>query len=302
MNTLGIDIGGTKIAGGVVSPEGELLQRVEKPTHAQDPDAIVATIRDIVESLQGPEHSPAVGVAVAAFLDAKRETLYFSPNITWKNFPLKAKLQDALGRPVTLENDANAAGWAEYRFGAAKASESMIMLTMGTGVGGAIVEGGRLMVGGFGAAGELGHIVIEPGGLRCGCGNNGCLEQYASGTALMREARARLGDQNLTSEQLAVLLENNDARAMDAFKVVCDAMGRGIASLVAVTDPDTVVIGGGVAKAGELLGRQITESFHAHYGSHQKRPTANIAVATLGNTAGIIGAADLAHHATLSGA
>jgi glucokinase len=301
VNTLGIDIGGTKIAGGVVSPEGELLQRVEKPTHAQDPDAIISTIREIVDSLHGPEHSPTVGVAVAAFLDAKREKLYFSPNITWKNFPLKAKLQEVLDRPVILENDANAAGWAEYRFGAAKASESMMMLTMGTGVGGAIVEAGRLMVGGFGAAGELGHIVIEPGGLLCGCGNKGCLEQYASGTALMREARARVGDQNLTSEQLAVLLENKDAQALDAFRVVCDAMGRGIASLVAVTDPDTVVIGGGVAKAGELLGRQITESFHAHYGSRHKRPTANIAVATLGNTAGIIGAADLAHHATVSG-
>ena len=295
MNTLGIDIGGTKIAGGLVSPDGELLERVEKPTNAHDPDAIIASILEIQESLASSPQNSAVGVAVAAFLDAKRETLFFSPNISWTNFPLKATLQAALNRPVVLENDANAAGWAEFRFGAAKASRSMIMLTMGTGIGGAVVDGGRLMVGSFGSAGELGHIIIEPGGLACGCGNRGCLEQYASGTALMREARARLGDETLTSRQLAVLLERRDPQAMDVFTGVCDAMGRGITTLVAVTDPDMVVIGGGVAKAGALLRDTIAQSFESHYGSRHKRPIAEIAIATLGNTAGIIGAADLAH-------
>jgi glucokinase len=301
VNTLGIDIGGTKIAGGLVSPEGELLERVEQPTDASDPEAIIASVLDIQKILSSSSQTSEVGVAVAAFLDANRETLYFSPNISWTNFPLKARLQEVLDRPVVLENDANAAGWAEFRFGAARASRSMIMLTMGTGIGGAVVDSGRLMVGSFGSAGELGHIIIEPGGLECGCGNRGCLEQYASGTALMREARARLGEQTLTSGELAVLLERGDPSAMEAFTAVCDAMGRGITSLVAVTDPDMVVIGGGVAKAGTLLRETIAQSFHFHYGSRNKRPIAEIAIATLGNMAGIIGAADLAHLASQHG-
>lgn len=295
-HALGIDIGGTKIAGGVVSESGELLHRLEKPTRAQDPDTIIATVAEIVAELSTSESHLTVGVAVAAFLDPGRENLYFSPNIEWKDFPLRDRLESKLGRPVTIENDANAAGWAEYRFGGARDSVSMIMLTMGTGVGGAVIDRGQLLVGGFGTAGELGHIIIRPGGLECGCGNRGCLEQYASGTALMRDARESLSRPNLSAEDLTALLESADAEATDVLRGVCDSMGLGIASLVAVTDPDTVVIGGGVARAGSLLGDMITKSFLSHYGTSAKRPTATIVVAELGNTAGMIGAADLARH------
>lgn len=295
-HALGIDIGGTKIAGGVVSESGELLHRLEKPTRAQDPDTIIATVAEIVAELSTSESHLTVGVAVAAFLDPGRENLYFSPNIEWKDFPLRDRLESKLGRPVTIENDANAAGWAEYRFGGARDSVSMIMLTMGTGVGGAVIDRGQLLVGGFGTAGELGHIIIRPGGLECGCGNRGCLEQYASGTALMRDARESLSRPNLSAEDLTALLESADAEATDVLRGVCDSMGLGIASLVAVTDPDTVVIGGGVARAGSLLGDMITKSFLSHYGASAKRPTATIVVAELGNTAGMIGAADLARH------
>lgn len=293
---VGIDIGGTKIAGGVVSESGDLLARLEKPTQADDPEAIIASVADIVSELSGEDSAATVGVAVAAFLDSPRENLYFSPNISWKNFPLKDRLESALGRHVRVENDANAAGWAEYRFGAAQGSTSMMMLTMGTGVGGAVIDRGRLVVGGFGAGGELGHIIIRPGGLECGCGNRGCLEQYASGTALMRDARAHLGHPQLTVEGLTALLESADPEALEVLRAVCDSMGLGIASLVAVTDPDTVVIGGGVARAGTLLGHMITEAFDVHYGAASNRPAASIVVATLGNTAGMIGAADLARN------
>ena len=292
-NSLGIDIGGTKIAGGIVSESGELLQRVEKSTPAANPEAIVATVVEIVSELSSADTQPTVGVAVAAFLDPDRANVYFSPNITWKDFPLKNRLEAELDRPVIVENDANAAAWAEYRFGGARDSVSMIMLTMGTGVGGAVIDRGELLVGGFGTAGELGHIIVRPGGLECGCGNRGCLEQYASGTALMRDARDSLGEPNLTVEQLTKRLEAADADAMDVLRRVCDSMGLGIASLVAVTDPDTVVIGGGVARAGVVLGDMIREAFLSHYGASAKRPTAAIVVAELGNTAGIIGAADL---------
>jgi len=292
--TCGIDIGGTKIAAGLVNAGGELSQRRERPTNALDPLAIIDTVVEMVSELDGDHVASAVGVAAAAFLNRTRDRVYFAPNIAWADFPLQDVLEQRLGRLVTLENDANAAGWAEFQFGAAKHARSMVMLTMGTGVGGAVVEGGRLLVGGFGAAGELGHIIIEPEGLLCGCGNRGCLEQYASGTALMREARSDLGRPELTPEEMTELLVGGDSAAIAVLHRVCDAMGRGIASLVAVTDPEVVVIGGGVAKAGTLVSDPIAESFRRHYGASERRPVPRIVVATLGNNAGVIGAADLA--------
>jgi glucokinase len=292
--TCGIDIGGTKIAAGLVSAEGELSQRIERPTNPSDPHAIIDTVAQMMDQLDSDQVARSVGVAAAAFLDRTRERIYFAPNIAWLDFPLQDVLEQRLGRPVTVENDANAAGWAEFQFGAAKNAHSMVMLTMGTGVGGAIVEGGRLLVGGFGTAGELGHIVIEPGGLLCGCGNRGCLEQYASGTALMREARSDLDRPELTSEEMTQLVVTGDSAAIAVLHKVCDAMGRGITSLVAVTDPEVVVIGGGVAQAGALVSDPITESFKRHYGAYDRRPVPRIVTATMGNSAGVIGAADLA--------
>ena len=302
MYTCGIDIGGTKIAAGLVSAEGELSQRIERPTNPSDPQAIIDTVVEMVAELDGDHVARAVGVAAAAFLDRTRDRVYFAPNIAWSDFPLQDVLEQRLLRPVTLENDANAAGWAEFQFGAAKHAHSMVMLTMGTGVGGAIVEDGRLLIGGFGAAGELGHIIIEPNGLLCGCGNRGCLEQYASGTALMREARSDLKRPELTSEEMTDLLAAGDSAAIAVLHRVCDAMGRGITSLVAVTDPEVVVIGGGVAKAGSLVSDPITESFRRHYGAYDRRPVPRIVVATMGNSAGVIGAADLARLQRPSGA
>jgi glucokinase len=294
VDTLGIDIGGTKIGGAIVDEAGTILHRVFRPTPATDPDRIVEVCLEIVHELTGIADAGALGVAAAAFLDQKREKVYFAPNIAWRDFPLKARMEDVVGMPVRIENDANAAGWAEFRFGAARDARSMMMLTMGTGVGGALIDNGVLMIGGFGSAGELGHIVIEPDGLLCGCGNRGCLEQYASGTALMRIARETVGNPELSSDDLAELLIAGNALAHSALETVCDAMGRGIASLVAVTDPEVVVIGGGVARAGSVLSDLIQSRFLAHYPPAALRPVASIVVATMGNSAGVVGAADLA--------
>lgn len=302
MYACGIDIGGTKIAGGLVSPEGELVSRLEVPTDAVDPLAIVEAVAQLVDELGSDAVIPTVGVAAAAFLNRERTRVYFAPNIAWSDFDLKDVLEQRLGRPVRLENDANAAGWAEFQFGAARSALSMVMLTMGTGVGGAVVDNGRLLIGGFGAAGELGHIIIEPGGLLCGCGNRGCLEQYASGTALMREAREALGHESLTTAEMTGLLEGGDPEALAVLHTICDAMGRGIASLVAVTDPEIVVIGGGVAAAGSLITEPITASFARNYGAYNRRPVPEIVVATMGNTAGMVGAADLAREPQSRGA
>jgi len=297
VDALGIDIGGTKIAAALVSPEGDVSTVLSRPTTADDPESIIAAVAELVEELSGPQVLHTVGVAAAAFLDRGRDNVYLAPNISWTNFPLRARLVDALDRPVLLENDANAAGWAEFQFGAARTAESMIMLTIGTGVGGAIVESGKLLLGGFGAGAELGHLIIEPGGRLCGCGTRGCLEQYASGTALVREARALLGREDVSSAELMELFEHGDDRARDALEKVGTALGVGISSLVAVIDPEVIVIGGGVAAAGEHLLDPVRRSFQATYGPYGGRPTPDILVATLGNTAGVVGAADLARQA-----
>jgi len=198
VNTLGIDIGGTKIACARVSDTGEVLAWETRPTTPEDPEGIVSAIAELVTALDNGDCRPVLGVAVAAFLNRDRDSIFLSPNIAWPQFPLKDELEKRLGRGVVLENDANAAGWGEFQFGAARDATSMITLTIGTGVGGAIVDDGRLIMGGFGVAGELGHLIVEPNGHLCGCGNRGCLEQYASGTALMREARQELGNPALT--------------------------------------------------------------------------------------------------------
>lgn len=302
MYALGIDIGGTKIAGARVAPDGAIVDSFSLPTTPHDVDNIVATVGELVGMLSTPDTVDTVGVAVAAFLDKSRDTIFFAPNIDWRDFPIKARLQATLGRSVRVENDANAAGWGEFSWGAARSAQSMMMLTMGTGVGGALVEDGRLLTGGFGSAGELGHIIIEPGGRLCGCGNQGCLEQYASGTALMRQAREATKTPDLSPADLTALVQAGDAIAMEVLTDVCAAMGRGIASLVAVTDPEIVVIGGGVADAGPLVTELITASFHATYGPVSRRPIATIVPATLGNTAGMVGAAELARASFLESA
>ncbi|BDZ50420.1 hypothetical protein GCM10025867_26610 [Frondihabitans sucicola] len=194
MQAIGIDIGGTKIAGGVVTELGEIVaeRRVPTPT-SSDSEAIVTAVVAMIRELQ--EIAPkdggdvvAAGVAAPGFIDAAQSTVYYTPNIPWRNEPLRARLNAELDLHITIDNDANAAGWAEFRFGAGRLASDMTMLTIGTGVGGAIVTEDRLFRGGFGTGGELGHMRVVPDGLLCGCGAHGCIEQYGSGRALLRMA------------------------------------------------------------------------------------------------------------------
>ena len=189
MQAIGIDIGGTKIAGGIVDELGSISRFERVPTDATDSAAIESAIVAMIEDLAGGERLP-VGVAAPGFIDASQSTVYYTPNIPWRNEPLRERLEERLGLPVVVDNDANAAGWAEFRFGAGRLDSDMVMLTSGTGVGGAVIAGDRLLRGGFGAAGELGHLRIVPDGILCGCGARGCIEQYGSGRALQRMANA----------------------------------------------------------------------------------------------------------------
>lgn len=308
MHAIGIDIGGTKIAGAVVTDSGEIVSEERRPTPAGDPGAIIDVVVAMIGRLAAGRDIRAAGVAAAGFIDADQSTVYYAPNINWRNEPFRARLSERIDLDITIDNDANAAGWAEFRFGAGRSVSDMTMLTVGTGVGGAIVTGGRLLRGGFGAGAELGHLRVVPDGLLCGCGSRGCIEQYGSGRALLRmageiadaggiglglaEARAATG--TLSGDDVAALIVQRDAGALKALRELGGWLGQACASLSAVLDPQLFVLGGGVAIAGELLLESVRESYLTHLPARGYHPEPGFTIAELVNNAGVVGAADLA--------
>lgn len=308
MHAIGIDIGGTKIAGALVDAQGQIVLEERVPSPAGDPEAMVDAVVGLIERLSANHEVIGAGVAAAGFIDADQSTIIYAPNISWRNEPFKAKLEAKLNIPVIIENDANAAGWAEYRYGAGRGFKHMIMLTIGTGVGGAVITDSHMLRGGFGIAGELGHLRVVPDGLLCGCGQNGCLESYASGTALLRTARelaasnspegARLREieaeaGQLTGHEVYKAILEGDKGALRLLSELGSWLGQAIGSLVAVLDPEVVVIGGGVSAAGDLLLNPIREAYLAHLPARGYRPELKITTAEFVNDAGVVGAADL---------
>lgn len=305
---IGIDIGGTKIAGGVVAVDGRIITEHRVATAADDPRAIIEAVTAMVGMLGQGREITAVGVAAPGFIDRDRSVIRYAPNIAWREEPLRRLLSERLGLPVTIDNDANAAGWAEYRFGAGRDVHDMTMLTIGTGVGGAIVSGGELFRGGFGAGGELGHMRLVPDGLPCGCGARGCVEQYGSGRALLRmaneiaevggiglalaEARAEHGE--LDGAIVGELIAAGDPGARHVLRDVGGWLGQACASLGAVLDPQRFVFGGGLAIAGELLLDPVREAYRLHAPAHGYHPEPEFVIAQLEAGAGVVGAADLA--------
>jgi glucokinase len=284
---IGVDVGGTKVAAGVVDDDGRLVAETRCETPSES-DTVLDAVVSVVSELRDGRDVEAVGVGVAGYVDAERSTMLFAPNLPWENVPVRARLEDALGCAVVVENDANSAAWAEYRYGAGQGEPDLVCLTVGTGIGCGIVLDGVLYRGRFGIAGEPGHVCVERGGVPCGCGNEGCLEQYASGTALSRYASGRSG------EAVTAAARGGEREAVAAFARVGMWLGRGLADLAAVLDPGLFVIGGGVADAGELLLGPTRESFAASLSGAAHRPHADVRLAALGNTAGLVGAADLA--------
>ncbi|QEO13204.1 ROK family glucokinase [Agromyces intestinalis] len=304
---IGIDIGGTKIAGAVIDELGEIVDAERVPTPLE-PGALEDAVVEMITRLQSHHEVAAVGVAAAGFVDAAQSTVFYAPNIDWRNEPLRQKLEARVGTTVVVDNDANAAGWAEFRFGAGRLVSDMVMLTIGTGVGGAIVANDHLFRGGFGAGAELGHLRLVPGGYACGCGQHGCLEQYGSGRALLRMADeiadaggigqrlARVRDEHgaLDGRLIGALIMEEDAGAIAALRQLGHWIGEASASLAAVLDPQRFVIGGGVADAGELLLDPIREAFRQHLPARGYHPEPDFVIAELVNDAGVVGAADLA--------
>jgi glucokinase len=308
VHAIGIDIGGTKIAGAVVAENGDIVAEERVATQAGDSDAIIDAVIRMIERLSIGHTIVAAGVAAPGFIDATQSTVYYTPNISWRNEPLRDRLLERVQLDITIDNDANAAGWAEFRFGVGRGVSDMTMLTIGTGVGGAIVSQGRLFRGGFGAGAELGHVRIVPDGLPCGCGARGCIEQYGSGRALLRMANeiadvggiglaladARREHGTLDGATVGTLIAAGDPGALHALEELGHWLGQACASLSAVLDPQLFVFGGGVAEAGDLLLDPVREAYRQHLPARGYHPEPEFVIAQLVNNAGVVGAADLA--------
>ncbi len=309
--SIGIDVGGTKILGGVVDENGKVLARVRKETPPQGGAALTQSIAETAIALMAIHEVTSVGVSAAGFVSSDRQTMLATPNIAdWNGVNLDYELTNLIGLSVVIENDANAAAWGEAKFGAGRNQDHMIMLTIGTGIGGGIIIDGALYRGAFGIAAEFGHLRVVPEGHLCGCGARGCFEQYASGKALLRYAREAInaspesgrnllarGDgtvAGLTGQAITQAAREGDPVALVAFNTTGQWLGAGIASLSVLLDPACVVIGGGVIDAGEILLKPTRESLVRTMPFAGKHPYPTLIGAVLGNEAGLVGVADLA--------
>ncbi|MEU6997582.1 ROK family glucokinase [Nonomuraea sp. NPDC046570] len=307
MLTIGVDIGGTKVAAGVVDEEGKVLQSALRPTPADRPDLVAETVASVVEELSQGREIEAVGLGAAGFVDETRSVVRFAPNLAWREEPLQKKVSGLVGLPVVVENDANAMAWAESRFGAGRDQTHVVCITVGTGIGGGLVFDGALFRGRWGMGAELGHMQVVPEGRLCGCGNLGCWEQYASGNALVKTAtelaeaqpeRASillgLAGGTIEGEEVTEAARRGDDASLAAFAEIADWLGQGLADLVAVLDPGCFIIGGGVSRAADLFLDRTRETFARSLTGRGHRPVAEIRLAELGASAGLVGAADLA--------
>jgi glucokinase len=309
--TIGVDVGGTKILGGVVDASGKIIQSSRRDTPKQGGDFLTDAIAEVINELAAAHSVTRAGISAAGFVSSDRKTMLATPNISgWNGINLQAALQMRTGLNIIIENDANSAAWAEAKHGAGKGHSEMLILTVGTGIGGGIVIDGQLYRGAFGIAAEFGHLRVVPDGHLCGCGARGCFEQYASGNALVRHAKEAIsaspdashnllqrGDgtiAGLTGKHISDAARAGDSVALAAFNTTGHWLGAGIASLAVLLDPSIVVIGGGVIDAGEILLAPTRTSLERHMPFLGKHPMPEVVAAVLGNDAGLVGVADLA--------
>ncbi len=309
---IGVDVGGTKVLAGVVDESGYVSRTSRRATPGrrvdirQVEDALDAAVLDVADGVP----IAGVGVAAAGFVDAAGERVMFAPHLPWQGENVRGRLEKRWGAPVVLDNDANCAALAEWTYGAARGAESAIVVTMGTGIGGGILMGGRLVRGANGMAGEFGHMQVVPNGQPCECGGQGCWEQYSSGNALVRFARQAMGEQpsvledacggnpdKLTGPMVTDAAEEGDLVARHAFASVGDWLGVGVANLVAAFDPEVVVIGGGVSQAGDRLLEPARNALQRSLVGAAHRDVPPIVSALLGPEAGLVGAAEMARRA-----
>ena len=300
-----MDVGGTKIAAGVVTPEGRILKETRYPTPASPVRLLDSIARAVLEVKNGFEVD-GVCLAVAGLVLAEDNKVVFSPNLhAVEDIPLTDKLESRIGLPLTLENDANAATWGEFRFGAGSEVDHLVFVALGTGIGGGVISHRMLVRGAQGSAGELGHVTIQASGPRCACGNRGCLEALASGTAIRRRARelasehpgSALGslaaDREVLGEDVTRLAREGDGVAVAVLEEAGRWLGIGLAGFVNVFNPEVITVGGGVMAAGELILEAAREEVRLR-ARPPSRDLVQIKEATLGPMSGVLGAAALA--------
>ena len=304
---VGIDVGGTKTAALRLTADGQVLARHVLPTPAQDMQATLDTMVDVAREVLTPEVR-TIGIGAAGLVEAGTGRLTFAPNLAWRNAPLADHVWEVLGLPALADNDNNAAAWGELRVGAARGHRDVLFVGVGTGIGGGIIVDGRLVRGAHGFAAEVGHLIVEPDGPLCGCGNRGCWEQVSSGHAITRAGRdaarqhpqsiiARMydGDPGKVSGELVTeAARSGDTVARGILASVGERLGEGLAGLANILDPELIVVGGGAAAAGDFLLEPARLAFQRAIEAPAHRPTVPLVAAELGNDAAAIGAALLA--------
>ncbi|MFI0812609.1 ROK family protein [Streptomyces echinatus] len=297
-HVIALDVGGTGMKAALVTDGGELLHRARRATgRERGPDAVVATILDFAAELYayGAEHhgAPALaaGLAVPGIVDEEHGVAAYAANLGWRDVPLRALLTERLGIPVALGHDVRTGGLAEGRIGAGKGADRFLFVPLGTGIAGAIGIDGRVEAGAHGFAGEIGHVVVRPGGTDCPCGQRGCLERYASASAVSDAWAAACGDPDADAADCAKAVASGDPNAVRVWQEAVDALADGLVTAVTLLDPRTLIIGGGLAEAGEVLFQPLRDAVRRRV-TFQKLPT--IVPAALGDTAGCLGAGLLA--------
>lgn len=295
---IALDVGGTGMKAALMRADGELLHQDRRPTpRADGPEAAAAAVLDFAEALgrTGTERfgtgPAAAGVAVPGILDEAAGVVRFAANLGWRDLPLRALLAERLGVPVALRHDVRAGGLAEGRLGAGSGVDRFLFVPLGTGIAGAIGIDGRIESGAHGGAGEIGHVVVRPGGPQCGCGQYGCLEALASAAAVGRAWAAASGVPGATAADAAAAVEAGDPRAAGVWADAVDALAAGLITAMTLLDPRAVVVGGGLAEAGETLFAPLREAVEERT-TFQRLPM--IVPAALGDEAGCLGAGLLA--------
>ena len=295
---IGVDIGGTKVLATAVSRAGRVLRTARRTTPGRRVEArlVEDAVAEAVAEIAGARRISAIGIAAAGFVDAQGERVRFAPHLPWRDEGVRARLAERWSAPVVLDNDANCAARAEVVYGAVGDAENALVITLGTGIGGAVVLESTVHRGYNGMAGEFGHMQVVPDGRGCECGGAGCWEQYCSGNALVRFVRERSGRDSLSGPMVTEAAEAGDELALAAFASVGGWLGVGVANLVAAYDPEIVVVGGGLSAAGDLLMEPARRALRESLVGAEHRAIPPLVRAALGPEAGAIGAADLARH------
>ena len=297
--TIGFDVGGTNVRGGVITREGEILASRTVPT-SMDAEQLEADIVGIVDELRADYEVDAVGLALAGFLDPTCEVVRFAPHLPWRHANVRESLSQKLGMHVRLEHDANSAAWGEWRFGAGRGAEDWVFFAVGTGIGATLMTHDTIYRGAFGTAPEFGHIVVVPNGRQCSCGKRGCLERYASGTALpdtcadLRGSYETSLSPDPTGKEITQAARRGDPLAVAVMEDFSRWLGQGLSIVADVLDPELIVLGGGVSQDADLYLEGAAQAMGQDIVGAGHRPLARVATAELGSAAGMIGVADLA--------